>query len=139
MPLHPKDTATNANAFAHSFAPTHKQHKQKKVRVQATAQVHRRQVSHLRGESKAADNTHKVFQFPYTIEEQKEQIDLLLLVKPRLNFEDLFEHCQNRLHGVFLFLALLEMIQVATVMIYTGAGLNNFWITKPETPAFYAN
>lgn len=89
--------------------------------------------------NKTADHTHKVFQFPYTIDQQKDHISNLLLSKPRLNFEDLFEHCQNRLHGVFLFLALLEMIQIAAVMVYTGTGLNNFWITKPETPAFYAN
>ena len=87
----------------------------------------------------AADNTHRVFQFPYTVDEQKDHIEVLLLSKPRLNFEDLFEMCQNRLHGIFIFLALLEMIQVATVIVYTGSGLNNFWITKPETPAFYAN
>ncbi len=92
-----------------------------------------------RFKNQAADHTHKVFQYPYTIEQQKEHIGELLLSRPRLNFEDLFEACQNRLHGIFIFLALLEMIQVATVIIYTGTGLNNFWITKPETPAFYAN
>ncbi len=87
----------------------------------------------------AEDRTHRVFQYPYTIEQQKEHISELLITRPRLNFEDLFSSCQNRLHGIFIFLALLEMIQVATVIVYTGTGLNNFWITKPETPAFYAN
>lgn len=92
-----------------------------------------------RFKNQAVDHTHKVFQYPYTIDEQKEHISNLLLTKPRLNFEDLFEACQNKLHGIFIFLALLEMIQIATVMVYTGNGLNNFWITKPEAPAFYAN
>lgn len=92
-----------------------------------------------RFKNQAADHTHKVFQYPYTIDQERENISLMLLSKPRLNFEDLFENCQNKLHGIFLFLALLEMIQVATVIVYIGNGLNNFWITKPETPVFYAN
>jgi len=92
-----------------------------------------------RFKNQAADHTHRIFQYPYTIDQQKDHISELLLTRPRLNFENLFEACQNRLHGIFIFLALLEMIQVATVIVYTGSGLNNFWITKPETPAFYAN
>lgn len=92
-----------------------------------------------RFKNQAADHTHKVFQYPYTIDQERENISLMLLSKPRLNFEDLFENCQNKLHGIFLFLALLEMIQIATVIVYIGNGLNNFWITKPETPVFYAN
>ncbi len=41
-------------------------------------------------------------------------------------FEKVFDACENRLHAIFTFLALLELIQQRFLNILTGEGRNNF-------------
>ena len=49
-------------------------------------------------------------------------------------FEDVFKECSNKIHAVFIFLALLELIQLKSLFLRVGEGKNNFWIanTKQE-------
>jgi segregation and condensation protein A len=75
---------------------------------------------------------HTVVQFPYTIDTQKDHIRSLLSRKPQANFVELFEACTSRLHAVFTFLALLELLQNRTLLIFMGEGFNNFVISTPE-------
>jgi len=75
---------------------------------------------------------HTVVQPPFTIENQKEHIRKKLMQKPQMNFTDLFEECTGKLHAVFTFLALLELLQNRNVLIFMSEGFNNFVICTPE-------
>jgi segregation and condensation protein A len=75
---------------------------------------------------------HTVVQYPYTIDTQKNYIRTLMVRKPQVNFVELFEECTSKLHAVFTFLALLELLQTRTYLILVGDGYNNFVITTPE-------
>lgn len=76
--------------------------------------------------------THTVVQFPFTIDGEKDYIITRILKKPRMSFGDLFEDCTSKLHAVFTFLALLELLQAGSIVISTGEGFNNFVVSSPE-------
>jgi segregation and condensation protein A len=71
---------------------------------------------------------HIVEQYPYDIESQKKVIDKLLSINKRLDFGDIVTNSENKVHFVYNFLALLEMLQQDLISIQTGMGFNNFWI-----------
>ena len=70
---------------------------------------------------------HTVVQYPYTIERQKQLIQELLEINKKLDFNQLLKQSENKVHFVYNFLALLEMLQQQMVSIQTGLGYNNFW------------
>jgi segregation and condensation protein A len=72
---------------------------------------------------------HTVVQYPYTIEEQKKAINELLVINQRLDFKALAKRSENKVHFVYNFLAMLEMLQQELIRIQIGLGFNNFWIT----------
>jgi len=76
--------------------------------------------------------THTVIQYAFSIDSQKEYISAKLGIKSQVNFIELFEECTNKLHAVFTFLALLDLIQSRTLLIFMGEGFNNFVISTPE-------
>lgn len=76
--------------------------------------------------------SHTVVQPPFTIDTQKDHIRNVLMRKPQSNFTDLFEECTSKLHAVFTFLALLELLQNKALLIFMGEGFNNFVICTPE-------
>ena len=71
--------------------------------------------------------THTVIQYP-----QKDYINKTLMKKPQVNFIELFEECTSKLHAVFTFLALLDLIQNRTLLIFMGEGFNNFVVSTLE-------
>jgi len=73
--------------------------------------------------------THTVVQYPYTIENQKKVINDLLLINRRLDFKSIAGKSDNKVHFVYNFLALLEMLQQELIKIQVGLGFNNFYIT----------
>jgi segregation and condensation protein A len=75
---------------------------------------------------------HHVVQYPYTIEGQKEYILNEVMTKPRVAFNELFENSPTRLHLIFNFLAILEMLAYGQLSIQVGEGFNNFWVMKRE-------
>ena len=71
---------------------------------------------------------HTLVQYPYTIENQKIVIGNLIGMNNKLDFRKLLEHSDNKIHFVYNFLALLEMLQEQLISIQTGSGFNNFWL-----------
>ena len=69
---------------------------------------------------------HTVTQYPYSIEEQKKVIGELLQINKQLDFSQLVENSENRVHFVFNFLAMLEMLQQQVISLQNGLGYNNF-------------
>ncbi len=73
---------------------------------------------------------HTVVQFPYTIEKQKQVISRLLSINKRLDFGALRKSSENKVHFVFNFLAVLEMLQQQLLEIHIGLGYNNFSVSE---------
>ncbi|MEO8146178.1 MAG: segregation/condensation protein A [Bacteroidia bacterium] len=84
------------------------------------------------------NNHHVVNIAPYTIEQQRDFITNLVRSHKRCDFNEIFSNCENKLHAIYNFLALLEMIQAGFVVVVIGEGFNNFWISSPDNN-FYAN
>ena len=73
--------------------------------------------------------THTVVQYPYTIEKQKKAIEELLKINKMMDFKAIAGHSENKVHFVYNFLAVLEMLQQELIDIQVGLGYNNFRIS----------
>lgn len=73
---------------------------------------------------------HKVVQYPYTIGEQKQYVRNKLRGREKVPFTDLIFSCQNKVHAIFTFLGILELLQEQVVKITLGIGFNNFWLSE---------
>jgi len=71
---------------------------------------------------------HTIVQYNFTIQEEQNLIINKMVMKPRLDFMDIFSASESRIHAIITFLALLEMINNQVVRILSGEGTNNFWI-----------
>lgn len=69
---------------------------------------------------------HTVIQYNYTMEGSRHYMLELMEKQRSFNFEKIFEFCENRIHAIFLFLNILELIQGRYINIITGKGMNNF-------------
>jgi segregation and condensation protein A len=83
-------------------------------------------------ESREKQVTHTIVQYPYTIEKQKEAIRQLLNINKMLDFKSIAGNSDNKVHFVYNFLAMLEMLQQELIKIEVGLGYNNFWISTKE-------
>ena len=75
---------------------------------------------------------HTVVQYNYTMEGIREYMLEISSKEKTLSFEKIFEACENRIHAIFLFLNMLELVQQKYLHILTGEGRNNFIIEFNE-------
>ena len=75
---------------------------------------------------------HTVLQYNYTMEESREFMLDTCRKEKTVSFEKIFDVCENRIHAIFLFLSLLELVQQKYMMLVTGEGRNNFIIEYNE-------
>ncbi len=75
---------------------------------------------------------HTVVQYNYTMEKSRENMISLAADQKTVSFEKIFEQAENRVHAIFLFLSLLELVQQKFIKIVIGEGLNNFIIEYNE-------
>src|SRR5690242_10195254 len=82
---------------------------------------------------------HTVVQYNYTMEGSREFMLNMVEQQKSVSFEKVFEICENRIHAIFLFLSMLELVQQNYMMILSGEGRNNFIIewneNRVEDPA----
>ncbi len=71
---------------------------------------------------------HKIVPYNYTIEEEKEKLIQNMIEKKTQRFEEVFGACETKIHAVFVFLAMLELIQQQYFSIEIGEGYNNVWL-----------
>lgn len=76
---------------------------------------------------------HVVVKYNYSLEGQRTFLMTELREKKKLPFEMLFASCQNRIHAIFTFLAMLELIQQKYMEILIGTGRNNFIVEWSST------
>lgn len=77
---------------------------------------------------------HVVYKYDYTMEGSRQYMIELASREKTLAFEKIFDHCQDRVHAIFLFLGMLELVQMKYMTIMVGEGRNNFIIDfiEPE-------
>lgn len=82
---------------------------------------------------------HTVIRYNYTIEGSREFMLDLVQQQQSVSFEKIFEACENRIHAIFLFLSMLELVQQKYMSILSGEGRNNFIVEwndqREEEPA----
>jgi len=78
---------------------------------------------------------HTVVQYNYTMEGSRQDMLSLAREEKTVAFERIFDQVQNRVHAIFLFLSLLELVQQKFLKILIGEGKNNFIIeyNDPES------
>ncbi len=83
-------------------------------------------------EEKKSKRVHTVYNFKYTIQEQRAFIVSQLEGGGKKDFDVIFLSLENRIHAVITFLALLELLNAQEVSLIQGDGINNFWLALPE-------
>ncbi len=78
--------------------------------------------------SRTEEVKHTVERYPYSMEEQKIQINHLLTLNSQLDFRHILKISKDKEQFVYNFLAVLEMLQQQLINIQVGLGFNNFWI-----------
>ncbi|MBK7376163.1 MAG: segregation/condensation protein A [Ferruginibacter sp.] len=75
---------------------------------------------------------HTVVRYNYTMEESREYMLSTCRAEKTMSFEKVFDVCENRIHAIFLFLSLLELVQQRFMSLLTGEGKNNFIVEWNE-------
>lgn len=83
-------------------------------------------------ESRSEEIRHTVVQYPYTIEQQKKAIAMLVEVNKKVDFHSVLQNSENKVQFVYNFLAILEMLQQQVLELQLGLGYNNFLISNKK-------
>ncbi len=75
---------------------------------------------------------HTVVRYNYSMEESREYVVETVRKEKVMSFEKIFDVCENRIHAIFLFLSMLELVQMKYVTIMVGEGRNNFIVEFNE-------
>ncbi|HNU88077.1 MAG TPA: segregation/condensation protein A [Ferruginibacter sp.] len=75
---------------------------------------------------------HTVVRYNYTMEESREYMLNSCRAEKTMSFEKIFDVCEDRIHAIFLFLSLLELVQQRYMSLLTGEGRNNFIVEWNE-------
>jgi segregation and condensation protein A len=83
-------------------------------------------------EERKTRRIHTVYNYSYTIQDQRQYLADSLREGGNKDFEELFMRLENRVHAIVTFLALLELLNAQEIIIIQGDGVNNFWLSLPE-------
>ncbi len=75
---------------------------------------------------------HTVIRYNYTMEESRAQVLADVQRKKKTSFRKLFQHCENRIQAIFLFLSVLELVQLNYISLAVSEGKNNFEVEWNE-------
>jgi segregation and condensation protein A len=76
---------------------------------------------------------HTVVQYNYSMDTTKANMISLANSERTLSFERIFEQAENRVHAIFLFLSMLELVSQKYLRIIIGEGKNNFLVEYNES------
>jgi segregation and condensation protein A len=85
-----------------------------------------------RFEQEAIKPIHKVVQYPYSLDEQKNMILEMVYAQKRVAFTEIIAENNEKIYLIFNFLAILELLQLRKIAINIGEGFNNFWMEPLE-------
>ena len=86
------------------------------------------QVLMSRYEAEKNKPKHQIVKFEYSIEDQLSYIYAKLPKGKKVKFDDVSLALENRIHAIVTFIALLELLNLQTVELIQGDGVNNFWL-----------
>ena len=75
---------------------------------------------------------HTVVRYNYTMEGSRDYMTNFVQQEKTVSFEKIFEVCEGRIHALFLFLSLLELVQQKFMKLIMGEGRNNFIVEWNE-------
>lgn len=75
---------------------------------------------------------HTVISYNYTMEGTRKFMLNFIKTERSVSFEKVFDVCNDRIHAIFLFLNILELVQLNYMNIITGNGRNNFILEYNE-------
>ncbi len=75
---------------------------------------------------------HQIVKFDYSIEDQQQYILNKIPKGKKIAFEKIFLTLENRTHAIVTFIALLELLNLQTIELIQGEGINNFWLSTLE-------
>ncbi|THU37266.1 chromosome segregation protein ScpA [Niastella caeni] len=75
---------------------------------------------------------HTVVKYNYTMEESRQYALETVKREKVMAFEKVFDVCKDRIHAIFIFLSVLELIQMKYMTIMVGEGRNNFLVEFNE-------
>jgi segregation and condensation protein A len=75
---------------------------------------------------------HTVVKYNYTMEDSRQYALEIVKKEKVMSFEKVFDVCQDRIHAIFIFLSVLELIQMKYMTIMVGEGRNNFLVEFNE-------
>jgi segregation and condensation protein A len=75
---------------------------------------------------------HTVVKYNYTMEESRHYALEIVKKEKVMPFEKVFDVCKDRIHAIFIFLSVLELIQMKYMTIMVGEGRNNFLVELNE-------
>lgn len=83
-------------------------------------------------ENKRKQAVHQVVRWPYSIRDRQHHILTMVIPGVRVRFEDVFADCENRIHAIVTFLALLELLNQQSIDMIGGDRANQFWLMAPD-------
>ena len=86
----------------------------------------------LRLHEKNNKPVHTVVQYNYSMEGVRTHLLQISKEHKTLAFEKIFDVCENRIHAIFIFLNMLELVQQKYLQILIGEGRNNFILEYNE-------
>jgi segregation and condensation protein A len=75
---------------------------------------------------------HTVVRYNYTMEGSRDYMTHFVEREKTVSFEKVFDICEGRIHAIFLFLSLLELVQMKYMKMIVGEGKNNFIVEWNE-------
>lgn len=85
-----------------------------------------------RVEQRNVKPVHTVVKYNYTMEESRHYALETMKKEKVMSFEKLFDVCQDRIHAIFIFLSMLELVQMKYMTIMVSEGRNNFIVELNE-------
>ena len=75
---------------------------------------------------------HTVVKYSYTMEDSRKHALDVVKTEKVMSFDKIFDVCKDRIHAIFIFLSVLELIQMKYMTIMVGEGRNNFLVEFNE-------
>ena len=75
---------------------------------------------------------HTVVRYNYSMEQARVDVISMAQSERTLSFERVFQKVENRVHAIFIFLSMLELVQGKFLRIVIGDGRNNFLVEYNE-------
>jgi segregation and condensation protein A len=73
---------------------------------------------------------HTITLYPYSIDEKKAEILNRINKKAKVDFTSVLKNCEEKMEAIFVFLAILDLVQQQQIALVFGDGFNQFWLTK---------